>query len=238
MNLEEIIKNYEMSDVAHDVVQKTKLLLVASIAGGGKDTVVRELLKTGDFHRIVSHTTRQPRMNHGQLEVDGQEYHFIDQDTAAQLLHEKAFIEAKYVHGNIYGTSVAEVERAFNEDKVAVTDIDIQGVIEYLDVKPDTHAVFLLPPSVDTWIDRLSRRYEGDLSDHQEELQKRFRTAYDEIKHIQADDRFVLIINDDLETTVKRVLEVLNGTVQRSSGYADKVTEHLIDYLDSKIWHS
>lgn len=224
-----------MSDSAHAVVQKTKLLLIASIAGGGKDTVVKELIKTGDFHRIVSHTTRQPRLNHGQLEVDGQEYHFIDQAAAAQLLEDQAFIEAKYVHGNIYGTSLAEVERAFIENKVAVTDIDIQGVIEYLDVKPDTHAVFLLPPSVDTWIDRLSRRYDGDLSDHQEELQKRFQTAYEEIKHIQADERFVLIINDDLETTVKRVLEVLDGTVQRSSGYADKVTEHLIDYLESKI---
>lgn len=235
MNLEQTIKNYQMSDAAHAVVQKTKLLLIASIAGGGKDTVVKELVKTGDFHRIVSHTTRQPRMNHGQPEVDGHDYHFIDQDTAARLLNDQAFIEAKYVHGNIYGTSVAEVEQAFTEGKFAVTDIDIQGVVEYLDVKPDTHAVFLLPPSVDTWIDRLSRRYDGDLSDHQEELQKRFRTAYDEIKHIQADERFVLIINDDLETTVKRVLEVLDGTVQRSSGYADKVTEHLIDYLESKI---
>lgn len=235
MNLEEIIKQYQMSEDALAIVQKTKLLLIASIAGGGKDTIVRELVKTGDFHRIVSHTTRQPRMNHGQLEVDGEDYHFIDQVKAGELLQNRAFVEAKYVHGNIYGTSVAEVEQAFLEHKVAVTDIDIQGVVEYLDVKPDTHAVFLLPPSVDTWIDRLSRRYEGDLAHHQEELQKRFRTAYDEIKHIQQDERFVLIINDDLESTVKRVLDVLEGTVSRTSGYADKVTEHLLDYLESQI---
>lgn len=235
MNLEKTIKNYEMSAAAHAVVQKTKLLLIASIAGGGKDTVVRELVKTGDFHRIVTHTTRQPRINHGTIEVNGEDYYFIDQHMAAEMLRNKEFVEAKYVHGNIYGTSVAEVQKASEGQKFAVTDIDIQGVVEYLDVKPDTHAVFLLPPSVDRWIERLSRRYEGDLSDHQDELQKRFRTAYDEIKHIQADKRFVLIINDDLETTVKRVLGVLNGSVQRSSGYADKVTEHLIDYLETKI---
>ncbi len=235
MNLEEIIKNYHMSDEAHAVVQKTKLLLIASIAGGGKDTVVKELVKTGNFHRIVSHTTRSPRSNHGILEKDGIDYHFIDQKGATELLQEQAFVEAKYVHGNIYGTSVTEVEQAFTENKVAVTDIDIQGVVEYLGVKPDTHAVFLLPPSVDTWLDRLSRRYDGNLSDHEEELKKRFRTAYDEIKHIQADERFVLIINDDLQTTVKRVLDVLDGSVSRTSGYADKVTEHLIDYLESQV---
>lgn len=235
MDIERIISEYKMSESAHDLVQKTRFMLIASIAGGGKDTVVRELVKTGEFHRIVSHTTRPPRSNHGVLEIDGEDYHFIDQAKAAEMLQAHAFIEAKYVHGNIYGTSVAEVEKAFNEQKVASTDIDIQGVIEYLDVKPDTHAVFLLPPSVDTWLDRLSRRYDGDLSAHQEELQKRFQTAYEEIKHIQQDDRFVLIINDDLPTTVKRVLGVLDGTVSRSSGYADKVTEHLIDYLESQI---
>lgn len=235
MNIEQIISDYTMSEQAHDVVQKTRLMLIASIAGGGKDTVVRELVKTGEFHRIVSHTTRQPRMNHGVLEVDGEDYHFIDQATAAEMLQAHAFIEAKYVHGNIYGTSIAEVEKAYLQGKVAATDIDIQGVVEYLDVKPDTHAVFLLPPSVDTWLDRLSRRYDGDLSSHQDELQKRFRTAYDEIKHIQEDDRFVLIINDDLPTTVKRVLGVLDGTVSRSSGYADKVTEHLLDYLEIQV---
>jgi guanylate kinase len=235
MNLEQMVADYQMSAAALALVKKARLMLIAGVVGGGKDTVVKELVKTGTFHRIVTHTTRSPRANHGVMETDGLDYHFINLDQARQLIQDKAFVETKYVHGNIYGTSVAEVAEAFDHNEVAVTDIDVQGVTEYLNVKPETHAVFLLPPSVDTWLDRLSKRYEGNLEAHQEELQKRFKTAYDEIKHIQADKRFILIINDDLETTVKRVLEVLEGTVSRTSGYADKVTEHLLDYLESQI---
>lgn len=223
-----------MSETAKQMVHDTPLLLIASVVGGGKNTVINELLKSDDFHRIISHTTRKPRINHGIQEVDGRDYHFISLTDAENLLEAKDFIEAKYVHGNVYGTSVAEVKAAHDEGKIAVTDIDIQGLVEYLDVKPDTHAIFLLPPSVDTWLKRLENRY-GSLDEHKEELTKRFRTAYDEIEHIQADERFVLIINDDLPSTVELVRGVLDGTVSHTSEYALVVTEHLLDFLKTKI---
>lgn len=234
MSLKTAIEQYKMSDDARDVIEKTRLLLIASVAGGGKDTVAKELLKTGFYHRIVSHTTRQPRENHGITEVNGTDYHFISLETAEKLVHDKAFVEAKYVHGNIYGTSVAEVKQALDNDKIAVADPDIQGVVEYLKVKKDAHAVFLLPPSVDTWLARLSNRY-GNLEAHRAEVQKRFETALVEISHILKDDRFVVIINDDLETTVERVRGVVTGEVTHTSGYAIKIAEHLLDYLHSKV---
>lgn len=234
MTLQKTISDYQMSPETQKVVADTRLLLIASIAGGGKDTVVRELVKTGYYHRIVSHTTRQPRGNHGVMEVHGQDYHFIDLATAQQMLSQQAFVEAKYVHGNVYGTSLAEVKKAHVLDKIAVTDIDIQGVAEYLDVKPDTHAVFLLPPSVDTWLSRLGSRY-GNLEAHKAEVHKRFQTARTEIMHILQDKRFVVIVNDDLETTVRRVRGVVTGEVDHTSGYAATVAEHLLDYLNSTV---
>lgn len=234
MTLQTAIKHYKMSDIAQKTIKNTRLLLVASIVGGGKDTVVKELIKTGYYHRIVSHTTRPPRNNHGVLEADGVDYHFINVAAAQAMLAEQEFVEAKYVHGNVYGTSLGEVTKAHDLDKIAVTDIDIQGVLEYLDVKPDTHAVFLLPPSVDTWLSRLSNRY-GNLEAHRAEVYKRFETARNEIKHILEDDRFIVVINDDLETTVQRVRGVVTGEVTHTSSYAGKIAEHLLDYLDSKV---
>lgn len=234
MTLEEQIKRYQMSEAATRLVADSQLLLVASVVGGGKNTIINELMKTGKFHRIISHTTRQPRINHGTMEVEGHDYHFIDLAEAEKLIAGKAFIEVKYVHGNVYGTSVAELQAAHDEHKVAVTDIDIQGVVEYLDVKPNTHAVFLLPPDIDTWMHRLEGRY-GDLADHQTELKKRFRTAHEEISHILADERFVLIVNNDLDTTVERMQGVLDGTVLRTSGYAEDVSKLLLEFLKTKI---
>lgn len=234
MKLKEQIANYQMSEPTRQLVQDTKLLLVASIVGGGKDTVVTELRKSDDFYRIVSHTTRPPRANHGIQEIDGKDYHFVSLDKAAEMLEKQAFTEAKYVHGNVYGTSVAEVQQANDNNKIAVGDADIRGVIEFLDVKPDTHAVFLLPPSVDTWLERLSKRY-GNLDEHKDELTKRFKTAHDEIIHIQSDKRFILVVNDDLPTTVSRIRSVVSGEVSHTSGYAEAIAEHLLDYLKAQI---
>lgn len=234
MNLENQIKNYHMSSEAAELVKKTKLLLIAGVVGGGKNTVINELLKSSEYHEIVSHTTRPPRNNHGVAEVDGTDYHFVTPGEAEQLIAESAFVEVKYVHGNVYGTSVAELAVAYDNDKIAVTDIDIKGVVEYLDIKPDTHAVFLLPPSVETWLARLERRY-GNLEDHREEIEKRLKTAQDEITYIQQDKRFILVVNDDLETTVERIEQIVRGERDHTSDFALTIAEHLLEYISSRL---
>lgn len=234
MTLEESISHYQMSDETAELVRSTRLLLIAGIVGGGKNTVINELLKRNDYHEIVSHTTREPRNNHGVMEEDGVDYHFVTCDQAEELVNEEAFVEVKYVHGNVYGTSAAELQAAHDHNKIAVTDIDIKGVVEYLDIKPDTHAIFLLPPSVDTWLRRLERRY-GNLDDHQEEIEKRFKTAYDEIAYIQQDPRFILVVNDDLDTTVERIEQIVAGERDRTSDFAQTITEHLLEYISQRL---
>lgn len=234
-NLESIIQNYKISPDVSALVRATKLLLIAGVVGGGKNTVIREILTQHDRYReIISHTTRQPRANQGVMEQDGVDYYFIDQPTAERMIENHEFVEVKYVHGNIYGTSAAELRKVLESNLIAITDVDIQGVIEYLDIKPDTHAIFLLPPSVDTWLKRLERRY-GDLSQHEDEITKRFKTAYTEITHIMQDDRFILVINDDLETTVERITQIVNGERSETSEYASTIVEHLLEYIKRRI---
>lgn len=234
MNLKTVVSSYSPSSATLSIVRSTKLLLIAGVVGGGKNTVVNELTKDSDYHLLISHTTRAPRENHGIMEKNGVDYHFVTPDQVESMLKNDEFVEAKYVHGNVYGTSVSEVAEARAAGKIALTDIDIQGVQEYLDIKPETHAIFLLPPSVETWLKRLERRY-GDLEQHQDELKKRFKTARDEINHIKADDRFVIVINDDLSTTVERIESILHEKTDRTSDYADAVTEHLLDFLETRI---
>lgn len=234
MTLEESIDNYQMSNETAELVRATRLLLVAGIVGGGKNTVINELLKSSEYHEIVSHTTRAPRNNHGVMEKEGVDYHFVTLEQAEELVNEKAFVEVKYVHGNVYGTSAAELKEAHGNNKIAVTDIDIKGVVEYLDIKPDTHAIFLLPPSVETWLSRLERRY-GNLEEHQEEINKRFKTAYDEITHIKQDKRFILVVNDDLETTVQRIEQIIAGERDHTSEFALTIAEHLLEYISHRL---
>lgn len=216
------------------LVENTPLLLIAGVVSAGKDTTVNELLKNNRYYNIISHTTRVPRENHGVLEENHKDYHFISLVEAERMVGNKEFIETKYVHGNVYGTSAQELQNASDSGKTAMTDIDIEGVHEYLSVKADTHAVFLLPPSVDTWMKRLEKRY-GDLSVHSEEITKRFQTAFDEITKARSDNRFILVVNDDLETTVKRIQGIVDGLEQGSSEYARVVTDHLLHFLKTRI---
>lgn len=233
MEIEEAIKNYTPSEEVISLVRSSDLLLISGIVGAGKDTVIHELLKDDKFQPIISHTTRAKRQNHGIWEVNHEDYHFISLDEAAELVRERAFVEVKNNHGNIYGTSAEEIKRISQTRKIATTDIDIKGVMEYLELKPDTKAIFLLPPSVDTWLARLERRY-GELDYSDPDLQKRFATAQYEISHIKSDPRFVLVINDDLATTVDRIKKIVNGERHETSEYAEAITEHLLEFLKTK----
>lgn len=232
--LEQIVDTYAMPTAVVELVRSTRLLLIAGIVGAGKDTVVGSVFDESKYHMIVSHTTRPPRVNHGVLEQDGVDYHFVTLEQIQAMLQSGELVEAKYVHGNVYATSAAELEAAQRAGKIAITDIDIHGVIEYLAVKPDTHAIFLLPPSVESWLKRLEGRY-GGIEAHREEVNKRLKTAYDEIAHIRSDKRFVIVINDDLETTVERIESILSGAKDETSEYAEVVTEHLLAYLETHL---
>lgn len=231
---ESLITDYRLSDQARQLVRTTDLLLIAGVVGGGKNTVINELIKNAQYHLIISHTTRAPRENHGELERDGVNYHFVSLEEMTQLIQIKAFIEVKDVHGNIYGTSASELELARREGKIAVTDIDIMGVVDYLDIKPQTHAIFLIPPSVESWLHRLERRY-GDLELHRAEIDKRFTTAAGEIGHIMNDRRFILVVNDDLPTTVERISQIVRGEREQTSEYAYSVAEHLLEYIRQRL---
>ena len=195
------LADYVTSEAAKALVRDTRFLLLVGISGAGKDTIKERLLETGRYHRIISHTTRPPRMNHGVMESDGTDYHFISYEEVERMLDAQAFVEAKLFSQNVYGTSVAEIEQAHNDSKIAVADPEVQGAVEYKAISADVCAVFLLPPSYDVWQARLQRRYTGtdfDVADYK----RRLLTAAGELRHALATDYFHFVINDDLEQTI------------------------------------
>jgi guanylate kinase len=197
------LATYQPAASTAELIKKTPILLLVGPTGAGKDTLKDKLLAEGNYHHIISHTTRPPRINHGIIEQDGREYHFIDMDTAAKMLDDHALIEAKIYSGNLYGTSIAEIQAAHDETKIAMTDIEVQGVAEYKTLDPGVMAIFLLPPDFETWQKRLQRRY-GDVVDAKD-YRRRLQTALEEIEQLLNTDYYIALINDDLTTTFKQV---------------------------------
>lgn len=200
---------YKPAPSASQLIKETPILVLVGPTGAGKDSLKDKLLETGDYHHIVSHTTRPPRINHGILEQDGHDYHFIDKATAEKMLDDQALIEAKIYSGNLYGTSIAEIQAAHDEGKIAMTDIEVQGVAEYKALDPRVMAVFLLPPDFKTWQERLQRRY-GDVVDAADS-RLRMKTALKELQQLLTTDYYVAVINDDLDEAFQQIKTITSS---------------------------
>lgn len=208
MDLAQKLQNYTPSADAISMVKSARITLLVGIAGAGKDTIKHQLLKNDDFRDIVSHTTRAPRENNGVMEVDGQDYHFVDIETALSLVEDKAFVEVKAVHGStLYGTSVAEIKAGQDAGKISITDVDVQGVGEYKQLSQNVVALFILPPSYETWRQRLAHRYHT-VEELEAEWPKRRESAIKELEFALSVPYYHFIINDDLERSVRVAGEI------------------------------
>jgi guanylate kinase len=175
------------------MVDDLLLLIISSPSGAGKTTLTLDLLTYfPDFTFSVSHTTRRPRAN----ERDGKDYHFVDRARFDELIRQGAFIEWAEVHSNLYGTTLAEIERARSERRQGVVfDVDYQGARQIRAVCPDAVSVYVLPPSME----ELRRRLRGRASDDEAAIERRFNNARTELEHYGVFD--YMVVNDDLEQT-------------------------------------
>lgn len=207
MNVQELITNYLPSRAAAQLIESARVVLLVGISGAGKDTIKHELLLDGDFQDIVSHTTRAPRINNGIAERSGVDYHFIDDDTAVRMLESQEFIEAKFVHGTVYGTSLAEVESAHRLGKIAITDVDVQGVEEYKELSSDVVAIFIIPPDFATWQERLKKRYDTE-AEFAAEWPRRRASAINELRHALEVPYYHFVTNDQLPEAIEVVSKI------------------------------
>lgn len=203
-NLQTLVDNYQISPNAIELVKTTPILLLVGVSGAGKDTIKHRLLETGKYHHIVSHTTRPMRENGGVMEQDGVEYHFISKEKSEEMLKAHQYIEANKYSGNVYGTSVAEIQTAHNESKIAVTDMEIQGVAEYKAISGNVIAVFILPPNYEEWQRRLRARY-GTKGADPADIAKRMQTAIDELQEALARPYYHFVVNEKIEEAVAAV---------------------------------
>lgn len=212
MTLEQLAKEYEPDQQAIDTVQQSEILLLVGISGAGKDTIQSRLLETGEYHKIVTHTTRQPRANDGIPEQNGREYHFVSQDEMHDLLMRHQMIEVNQYGKNFYGTSIGEFEKAKQLRKIAIGNIDVNGVAVFHRLaEASVHALFLIPPTYEIWRQRLSSRYHT-AEEFEREYPDRRSAAIDELEYALNVPYYHFIINDELERAVRVTGEIAHRT--------------------------
>jgi guanylate kinase len=177
------------------------MLVLSSPSGAGKTTLSRKLLEIEPTMELsVSVTTRPPRPG----EVDGRDYHFIDQARFDAMARNKELLEWAEVFGNMYGTPRAPVEAAMAAGRDIVFDIDWQGTQQLgQSARADMASIFVLPPS----IRELERRLRIRAQDDEAVIRRRMAKAAGELSHWPEYD--YVIVNDDLNRAFADVRTIL-----------------------------
>jgi guanylate kinase len=173
-----------------DPTRKGLLFVVSAPSGGGKTSLVANVLDTlPNLKRSISCTTRPPRPG----EKDRVDYIFVERSEFDRLREEDRLLEWAEVYGNLYGTPKGPIEENRAKGVDTILAIEIQGARSVRQKFQEAITIFVQPPSIDTLEQRLRER----ASDPEEVIQKRLDLARSELKWIFEYD--YTIVNDDLE---------------------------------------
>ena len=176
------------------------LFVVSAPSGAGKTSLLRALVAvTDNLHTSVSHTTRAMRPG----EVDGINYHFISVDKFAKMIDTKIFLEHALVFGNYYGTCKEWVCQQLALGIDVILEIDWQGGAQIKRMFPECISIFILPPSIDSLLERLQSRRQ----DSYEVINQRMDEATSELRHL--DEYDYVIVNDQFALALAELQAVV-----------------------------
>ncbi|MFC7343777.1 guanylate kinase [Saccharopolyspora griseoalba] len=184
-----------------------RLTVVSGPSGVGKSSVLDALRAqepASEVYFSVSATTRAARPG----EIDGVQYHFVSVPEFERMIADGEMLEYAQYAGNFYGTPRRPVEKAIEEGRPAVLEIELQGARQVRRAWPDAQLVMLLPPSWEELVDRLT----GRGTEPADVVEKRLTAAREELA---AEPEFdATVVNADLQSATSELLELILGREQ------------------------
>ena len=202
-------------------LKKGQLIVFAAPSGGGKSTLIKEVISNNDKIELsVSATTRSPREG----EIHGKDYFFITDNEFNDLIGEDAFFETAEVHGYQYGTLKTFVEEKLKNNIRVVLDIDVQGYDQIVDSFENIISIFIIPPS----LNELRKRLLSRGLDTEEVIEKRLINAKKELKYAKSFDYIVL--NDDFKRAFDEITSII---LAKDYEYNEAINKKILkDLLD------
>lgn len=182
------------------------LVILSGVAGAGKDTVKREIIKRmKNVKTIPSYTTRPPREG----DILGETYIFVTKEEFEEKIKSGEIYEYDIHHNHYYGASKFYIQKTAKEG-IVIKDYDVNGTENLVNIlKNDIKVVtiFLKVPKKELE-ERLRKRIDQP---NEEEIELRLsRFDYEESKIKNYD---YVISNNDLEKT----LAVIQTIIEKES---------------------
>ena len=196
------------------------LLVVSGPSGVGKGTLVKALMdRNSKIKMSVSATTREPRPG----EIEGVHYFFKSEEKFKAMADRGEFLEYIHVFGSkYYGTPRSFVEQHLANGFDVILEIDVQGAMKVKQSFPDAVLMFITAPSMS----EIKSRLIGRGTETMEQVEKRFATAFEEIKMIPQYD--YVIVNDVIDVAVhhmEAILEAERCRTSRSNYLSDSIED-------------
>lgn len=196
------LKDYQPSADTVKTLQSMPLVILLGVSGAGRNTIINHLVNSGNYHFILSDTTRPPKMRDGVMEQNGVQYFFRTEDEVMQDIVDGAFVEAEVIHNQqVSGINARVLKEVKDSGKIPINEVDLGGTIALHRVKPDTKFFFVIPPNFKEWMYRLKGR--EVISD--QELHNRLQTAKQILTASLNNDAFTFVLNDSSYDSALRI---------------------------------
>lgn len=194
--------------------KKGLLLVVSGPSGTGKGTICKKMTEMDEKIKLsVSATTREPRLG----EKEGVSYYFKTRDEFEQMVKNGEFLEYAMIYDNYYGTPKQAIVDQLEAGVDVILEIEMQGARQIREVCPAAVFVFILPPS----LDELKNRIVGRGTETKEQIEKRFNSAYNEIKLLGDYDYF--IFNNIVDKSAEEIFDILRVEKFRVARYKKEI---------------
>lgn len=184
------------------------IVILSGVAGAGKDTIKKEIIKRMDYvETLPSYTSRPQREG----DIPGETYHFVTKQEFEEMIEKNEFYEYDIHHNHYYGVPRKLLNEKIKSGKVIIKDVDVNGTQNLLSLlKEDTRiiTIFLRVPKVELER-RLKERIEKPSP---EEITLRLnRFDYEESKIDLYD---YVLKNNDLEKTVQIIMTIIENELK------------------------